>query len=1379
MHHQEHGALSQLGYREDMTMPGSTDESMHPGAYVRQHVIPKDMTVTKAAGLLGIGRPALSNFLNGKAALSREMASRIERTFGADIETMLDLQARYERRNEATRRPVVTGRYASILVTIRAADIDGWSRRIDARHKLAALLRGLVHTTGYDLTRVDFPAFDNAERHGWDGVVETSTPTPWIPDGHSGWEFGCDPNAKRKADKDYGARLKSVPMRERRETTFVFVTPCNWSRKDRWAKDKAILGEWKDVRAYDASDLEQWLEQSAQMQVWLAEQIGIPVSGYRSLGRCWADWAEVCDPVLSPTLFDPSVQEFSDRFKKWLTEPPTRPFVVAADSRDEALAFLSCLFGSVKSDVDEPGTGALVFDTPEAMQRFRACNAALGMAVVHDARVEREIGDLYRRCHCVIVRLGNDVYAEPDIRLGLPGSEELSTALKSIGLPEDRIQTLTRESGRSPTVLRRRLSTIPAVRAPTWARDAEKARKLLPTALVGAWHKASSADREVVRLLAREDEDHDVEASVTALLALEDLPLWSVGEYRGVVSRIDALFGVHKFVTEPDLDNFFFVAECVLSETDPALDLPEDERWAANVYGKVRDHSAALRRGIRETLVLLSVHGDTLFRNGLGIDLETRISSFIHRLLTPLTIDKLLSHQDDLPDYAEAAPATFLTLIEIDLQQPEPAVFGLLKPVDSSPFARCLRTGLLWALEGLAWNNLGRVSLILGRMSTIAINDNLVNKPIGSLQSLYRSWLPQTAASLAERKRSLEMLTTRFPDVGWQVCVAQLNTGSQLAFSNHRPRWRDDASGAGRSTTHEQLHEFTRKSLDLVLAWPNHDRWTLGDLVGLLQDLPNADQLRIWGLIDAWGDAEADDKAKAHLRERIRRCAFTRRGRLHGVRGEARKRARAAYDRLESRNPVVRHSWLFANSWIDPSVAEEAAEKFDHEKHAEKIREHRSTAMREIWAERGFEGVIALLANCGAPIVVGEMLEPCIPGGSERIEFVNRCLSVTDGLHEPAKWCLRGFLWSVGDDERGTLLAAVANGADPEQIARLYRCAPCRQHTWRLLDQYDKQIRDHYWKAVQPEWIRHEDADLIEVIGRLLDAGRPHVAFHVAHLDWSRVETSQLKRLLFDMASADTEPEEHYRPAPYQISEALSELDGRSSVSREEMVRLEFTYLPALDHGKHGIPNLERSISQSPIGFVQILALLFTRDDGGQDPPEWHSEDTEKRAVLGSVAFRLLDRLNHIPGTRDGDRDDIDVEALSRWVSEARRLCTEYGRSRIGDQYIGQILSRAPTDEDGVPPCPAVCAVMERVGSRDIASGFAIGTFNTRGVVGRAIGEGGGQERQLAEEFRSWARQRSARYPFVGSILEGIADDYERQARREDDEAQIEQRLGH
>ena len=57
--------------------PESTNPTaLHVGIYIREHVIPADVSVTKAAELLQIGRPALSNLLNGNASLSPEMATK-------------------------------------------------------------------------------------------------------------------------------------------------------------------------------------------------------------------------------------------------------------------------------------------------------------------------------------------------------------------------------------------------------------------------------------------------------------------------------------------------------------------------------------------------------------------------------------------------------------------------------------------------------------------------------------------------------------------------------------------------------------------------------------------------------------------------------------------------------------------------------------------------------------------------------------------------------------------------------------------------------------------------------------------------------------------------------------------------------------------------------------------------------------------------------------------------------------------------------------------------------------------------------------------------------------------------------------------------------
>jgi antitoxin HigA-1 len=69
----------------------------HPGDFIRTEIIgPADLTVTAAAAALRVSRPALSSLLNGKAALSGDMALRIEKAFGVRMETLMRMQSAYE-----------------------------------------------------------------------------------------------------------------------------------------------------------------------------------------------------------------------------------------------------------------------------------------------------------------------------------------------------------------------------------------------------------------------------------------------------------------------------------------------------------------------------------------------------------------------------------------------------------------------------------------------------------------------------------------------------------------------------------------------------------------------------------------------------------------------------------------------------------------------------------------------------------------------------------------------------------------------------------------------------------------------------------------------------------------------------------------------------------------------------------------------------------------------------------------------------------------------------------------------------------------------------------------------------------------------------------
>ena len=1353
-------------------MSKKSEKPTHPGTFIREQVIPKDMSVTDAAKRLGVGRPALSNLLNGNSSLSPTMALRLEKSFGFDRQKLLDLQAVFDRHNRRGKEKTVAARaYVPGFLTIKARQIHNWAEsNHEARRLLPVLLRKLVHSTGHELRHVDFPGYDNAERKGWDGVVEADSATPWVPEGKSGWEFGASQRPNRKAESDYAARLASISPVERAECTFVFVTPRNWPGKTDWAKGKNAARDWKAVRAFDASDLEQWLEESIPAQMWLAEQLALPVSGFETLDECWRRWEEGSDPKMTAALFETSILAYRGDFKKWLEKASEKPFVVVADSRDEALAFLSCLF----QDSTIPSRSrdlAAVFKSAEPLRTLAASSSPF-IPIVYTQEAERELAAVYRRLHCITVRPRNAVDRKPDIALDLLNHDAFRKALAEMGIEDDGVERLARESGRSPTILRRRLSKIDAIRKPQWAGDVESARSLIPMALVGAWHPKSKADCEVVSTLA--DRPYQkIEDSVARLLPFDDSPVWSIGQFRGVASNIDALFAINKQVTEENLTEFFWLAEYVLSESDPALDLPEDKRWAAGLYGKVRDHSTALREGICETLVILSVHGNNLFQDRLGIDIEAHVAFLIRKLLTPLSLDKLLSHDKNLPHYAEAASDEFLKILEEDLRQPQPVLLGLLKPVESGPFSSPTRTGLLWALECLAWKHLGRVSLILAQLSRTVINDNWANKPISSLEAVYRFWLPQTAASLEDRMKALETLTEWIPDIGWQICIAQLNVGPRFGSYAYRPRWRNDASGAGQPVLPKERCQFKRKALDLALAWPKHNQKTLGDLIERHPGLPEKDQTLVWDLIEVWANSESDERVKAGFRERIRRFAFTRLGRKRNLNDATKDRARVAYEKLEPRDPVVRYVWLFAQHWIEPPDGETEGENFDFDKHNERIHELRATAMKTIWAERRFEGVQALLSLSNAPDTVGGYLGLSINSVNARADFFRQCLSTTGNLESKVDGCIRGFLASVDEEARSANLSAVAKGMDNDRIVRLFRCAPFRQETWRLLDQYDEEIRDRYWKEIVPQWNRHSESELIEIIDRLLEAKRPLAAFHAVRLDLSQVETSRLKRLLFAVATANDEEAGHYLLEAHRVSEALSSLDGRTGVGPDEMAKLEFLFVEALDHSEQGIPNLERQIAQSPTLFVQVLALVFKRSDKGQDPPEWGIENLRRRGGLTSAAYSLLCRIGRIPGT--GEEGKINAEALLSWITEVRRLCAEHGRIETGDEMIGQLLSKAPADEDDSWPCHPVCRAMERIASRHIGIGLNNGIVCGRGPQLRD--ESGGQERELATKYRGLARQRAFDYPYVSSVLERVAADYDHQAEWWDTEAIIERRL--
>jgi addiction module HigA family antidote len=1348
----------------------------HPGAFVREYVIPKGMNVTQAAALLEVSRPTLSKLLNGSADLSPDMAARLEVAFGTPARTLLDFQSAWdaERVLRHGKVPIIRS-YVPPFLQIKAARIEQWaSTGLAPRQRLSVFLRTLVNSTGVGLSQSNFPGNDSSELHGWDGETQAQTATPWIPAGHAVWEFGTNEVVKAKADQDFKKSVEAIAdNKQRREITFIFVTPRIWPGKTAWLKEQKAKKLWKDVRAYDAADLEQWLEQSLSAQTWFASETRQLSHGTVSLDQAWVEWAADCSPSLSPALFGDAIASCDRVLQHKLGSTPFEPIVIIADSKDEALAFLSVAFDATRSEFGRYRDQIIVFREPGALSKL-AAQVSNFIPVITSAEIEMEFAPFRTSMPSIIVYPYNATASDADILLESVGYDTFNSALKSMGADRDEIDRLSRESGRSLTVLRRRLSKLPAVRSPSWASNPTLACSLVPFAFAGAWKVGNDMDQLMLEALGGDLKYKELEKSLTTFRALDGSPIWMEGGLAGVVSKIDALFAVRNSVTRHDLKRFFDVADLVLSEDDPSLELPERERWAAGIYGKTRQISGALRDGIAETLVLLAVHGHSLFSETLQMDPREMAASLVRSLLTPLTLRTLESQVDNLMLYAEAAPEVFLSIIENDISSPDPASIQLMRPQGDLMFGRVPRVGLLWALEGLAWSNSHflRTVLVLAQLSERKLDDNHLNKPYNSLASIFRSWMPQTSVSVEARKAALTKLSVVHPNIAWSLCLEQLSSNGGIGHYSHKPRWRPDARGYGEPISGPERSDFVDFACKLAVNWPGLNAKMLSELVGTLVRLPEELQLEIWDRVDEWAEV-AEDTDKAMLRERIRVSILSQRALKQQSKAPAPKsveRARNLFERLCPTNVVLQHAWLFEKPWIEVPPDAILDQNLDYNAREERIREIRDDAVREVFSVEGVLGLVRLAELGEAHYVIGWALANVTFDDATLVGAIATIVSL--GPIEGARLGLvRGALGCAGSSGRAILEKTVV--CVPQAMLQSLLCAaPFNRATWQVLDALSAPFLDTYWQEVQPQWTNQEP-DLIEATTRLLAANRPRAAFHVIEYSIDKLPSYLLFDLLNAIAKGSFEAPNTYLLERHSLQQAIKNLGSSGDIATDQVARLEFHFIDIYNDDTERPEHLEKMLCESPDLFVQMCIFAFKRSDGNMDPSDLTPSSPEHENSRAHSAYRLLESTSRIPGTEKNGV--INRSKLENWIAEVRAGCTAFGRRDVGDRTIGKLLSKALKLDNQAWPSGPLCDVLEGIMTDQLSYGLEIGLNHSCGIQFR--GPGGDSERASAAKYRGWAEAVEFTYPRVSKFLRRMEHIYTLDAEREDLEARVSKRL--
>ena len=1248
---------------------------------------------------------------------------------------------------------------------ITATHIEVWADTRDAQALLPLLVRRLVQATS-TTTALMIPSGDSINEPGWDGITDSSESNPWVPPGPARWEMGCDSRPQSKANEDFAKRVFETEVDDMAAATFVFVSPRRWRQRDVWRRLAEEAAPWRAVRALDADDLEAWLERAPAVTLWFAELLGLSGSGIESTDSFWQRWRGQSRCRLTTEALLADRDAAAQRFDELIS---SRGSVIAveADSQEEAVAFACVRLASLGLSNDaacvSTAHGWRFVDSNTALRAVIAC--CPDVAAVRAPRDGQSLVVPLRRGDRTEGPLGAMSRGAPSespvVSLKRPSSSTFEKQLVQLGEEESDAARLSRSVGRSWSVYRRVCAKNPTISRPPWLSQSF-IRALSTLSLVGSWNSAKEGDRRCVEAIdGRPYEELDLD--LRSLSHTDDSPVVQIGAVWRARSPLELLHLCAPALTSSALDRFFSVAGAVLAKPDPSLELDEEKRWMASVYGKTREESGIVIDAIADSLVKLSVYAERSSGESSAAILG-RVNALVRRLLHDASGEQWLSAAGILRELAEAAPDEFLSAVEDSLRSPLRAVTRLVSESSGSgAFGRCWHADLLWAMELLAWSpeRLHRVAEVLAKLSVVPVPGNWGNTPASSLQSLFRARWPQTVASNEKRLAVLDRLIRDHNDSAWSLMVSMLPRGSQWASANAAPVWREDDAGKADLRSRVDLWYLSEVGARVIAQAEGHAE-RIATLVASLDSFDGSYRDSVVRLVET--AAEFDDDGRVSVRDAL--CKYLGWHNSYNLDGDRKSRAaaerlRPLFDRLMPTDPVKASLWLFASDWITLPDGREQ----DHERHRDTLAQERSRALDSVFASQGWSGITRLAAEAAAPGLVGWEIGRSVLGPKEIVGWLIERQRTVGWSN--VDLVLRGLLAGMTDERRAATLELAISQLQvlglSSAIPNLLISAPFAPESWKLLESHDSASQDRYWATVVPGFCRLDPANTSMAVEQLNRRGRARTAFQLVTYQPENIDAVVLNSLLESIRSG-ADPDGPL-PDGWHIGRAISAIEADGRVPRRDLAMLEFAFFRTLEHTEHGAKNLHAELLTDPALFMECICLVYKPRNG---EPESVNDSLKAAAEL---AWHILHSGRGIPGKRANG--SIDGVELKRWVLEVRRLAAESDRAAVADVTIGEWLSDCQPESDGTWPPSVIAEVLDDDQHEDMRRGFQTGVFNNRGVTSRAMGEGGAQERTLAARFRERAAAVAIRYPRLAEALRSVAKHYEHDARREDDEANL------
>ena len=920
-------------------------------------------------------------------------------------------------------------------------------------------------------------------------------------------------------------------------------------------------------------------------------------------------------------------------------------------------------------------------------------------------------------------------------------------------LPEDISELFTRTSDiEIPKEISTQLSIN--TQAASW-NNQDFSQDLALLSLVGSWNASCESDCSVLEAIVGKPYDR-LATTTEVILNSSENQLQMKNTIWKVIDRVELLNVLNTQIFDRHLDSFGEQALSVLRIPNPAFDLPTDKRYASALYGKVLPHSKALRKGIAEGLAILGGNS-YLFTNCSINKVENTVNIVVSGIFENSDWRTWGSLNDVMPEVAEASPNMFLESIETALQATHNPFVELFTQESNGITGENYLTGLLWALEALAWDQdfFIRVCLILSNLALIDPGGQYANRPVTSILTILTPWLPQTQASMDKRYIAVKAILNECPTIGWNLLIQLLPGQHQSSHYSNTPNWRNplprnhvipvtNKEYSKEVSLYAQLAVETAgsdidKIVELIehfnnLPKPAFDKLLLNLSSDVISGLPEEQLQPIWETLSTLTRRHRRfSDAKWALPEEL----------LIKIDEVKEKLAPSSYEKLYFHLFQGRDNELFESNK-------------DYNEQYRQLEARRSSAIKAIFESGGVEAAMSFAKSVSSQRDAGFAL-----GDIGELAIEKAILPEFLDPHDQKNSELaKGFTWKKFRlEEWGWCDRLDRSNWTISQVGLFLSFLEGNNETWDRVNKWLGADENEYWAKVDLlPYTRNPDIDI--AIEKLIKYGRSRAAISCLGGKWQFQESVNEELCIKALNSAIHSKEPSYTMDTFYTVELIKHLQSSKTVLGKDIFKIEWAYLQLLIQSNDAEPvHLEQSMAKEPELFCEVIQLCFrsSKDESAA------GSTTSDNEVLATNAWRLLGQWRIVPGASESG--EFNTKYFTNWLKSVRTVTKESGHLEIALEKVGEVLIYTPPDSDGLWINRDVAGELNKLNNQNMRNGYRIGKVNSRGV--HWVDPEANPEKELAAEYKKKAQEiDDAGFPRFSATLKELSEFYRKHAER-------------